>query len=161
MAAVDYFLKVSGIDGESQDSKHKGEIDVLSWSWGVSQTGTHAAGGGGGAGKVAFQDFSIIKIVDKASPQLMQACCTGQHIPDANFTGRKAGGDEFEYLKIKLTDVLISSVQPSGSAGDQLALEQVSFSFGGSSISTFQQDPKGGLGGSETAVLCGSSKGRV
>jgi type VI secretion system secreted protein Hcp len=158
--SVTYFAKLSGIVGESQDSKHKGEIEVLSWSWGVSQTGTHAAGGGGGAGKVSFNDFSIVKLVDTASPQLMQACCTGQHIPDANFTGRKSGGDQFEYLKIKLTDVLISGVQPGGSAGDQPALEQVSFSFGGSSITTVRQNPDGSAGGSETAVLCGSSVGR-
>lgn len=158
--AVDYFLKLSGIDGESQDSKHKGEIEILSYSWGVSQTGSNARGAGGGAGKAAFNDFSILKLVDKASPQLMQACCTGQHIPDANFTGRLSGESQFEYLKIKLTDVLISSVQPSGSAGDSPAFEQVSLSFGGSSITTFQQDSKGGAGGSETATLCGPSKGR-
>jgi len=158
--AVDYFLKLSGIEGESQDSKHKGEIDVLSWSWGVSQTGTHAAGGGGGAGKVSFSDFSIVKFVDKASPQLMLATCHGQHISEATFAGRSSGGDQVEFLKIKLTDVLISGVQPGGSAGDQPALEQVSFSFGGSEITTYQQDPKGGISGSETAALCGPSKGR-
>jgi type VI secretion system secreted protein Hcp len=158
--SVNYFAKLSGIDGESQDSKHKGEIDVLSYSWGVSQTGTLQAGGGGGAGKVAFNDFSIVKLVDTASPQLMLACCTGRHIPEANFTGRKAGGDQLEYLKIKLTDVLISSVLPGGSAGDQPALEQVSFSFGSSSITTVRQNPDGSAGGSETAELCGGSVGR-
>jgi type VI secretion system secreted protein Hcp len=158
--AVDYFLKLSGIDGESQDSKHKGEIEVLSFSWGVSQTGSNAPGAGGGAGKAVFNDFSILKLVDKASPDLMLACCTGRHIPDANFTGRLAGDDQFEYLKIKLTDVLISAVQPSGSAGDSPAFESVSLSFGGSTISTFQQRPDGGIGGSETAALCGASKGR-
>jgi type VI secretion system secreted protein Hcp len=157
--AVDYFLKLTGIEGESQDSKHKGEIEVLSWSWGVSQTGTHAAGGGGGAGKVAFNDFSIVKLVDMASPKLMQACCTGQHLPDASFTGRKAGGDQFEYLKIKLTDVLISSVQP-GSSGDQVPIEQVSFSFGSSMITVYAQDATGKPNGEETAVLCGASLGR-
>jgi type VI secretion system secreted protein Hcp len=107
-----------------------------------------------------FNDFSILKLVDKASPDLMLACCTGRHIPDADFTGRLAGGDQFEYLKIKLTDVLISAVQPSGSAGDSPAFESVSLSFGGSTISTFQQRPDGGIGGSETAALCGASKGR-
>jgi type VI secretion system secreted protein Hcp len=91
---------------------------------------------------------------------LMQACCTGQHIPDASFTGRKAGGDQFEFLKIKLTDVLISGVQLGGSSGDQLPLEQVSFSFGSSIITVFRQNPDGKIGGEETAVLCGSSRGR-
>ncbi len=160
MAAVDYFLKLAGIEGESQDSKHGKEIEVLSWSWGVSQTETHAAGGGAGAGKVAFNDFSIAKLVDTATPQLMQACCTGQHIPDASFTGRKAGGDQVEYLKIKLTDVLISSVQPGGASGDQPAMEQVSFSFGSSIVTVYRQNADGKIGGSETAVLCGASLGR-
>jgi type VI secretion system secreted protein Hcp len=158
--AVDYFLKLSGIDGESLDSKHKGEIEVLSWSWGVSQTSTHAAGAGGGAGKVSFNDFSIVKLVDTASPQLMQACCSGRHIAEANFTARKAGEQQMEFLKIKLTDVLISSAQPGGSSGDQMPMEQVSFSFSDSMITAYQQDPKGGVGGAETAILCGGSPGR-
>lgn len=160
MAQVDYFLKLSGIEGESHDSKHKDEIEVLSFSWGVTQTGAHAHGGGGGSGKASFNDFAITKFVDKASPQLMLACCSGKHIPEASFTGRKAGEEPLEYMKIKLTDILISSVQLGGSASDQPGVEQVSFSFRDSSITTFQQDPTGGVGGSETAQLCSSSNKR-
>src|SRR5712691_1971915 len=100
MAAVDYFLKIDGIEGESQDSKHKGEIDLESFSWGETQSGTHAAGGGGGAGKVSMQDFHFVMRVNKASPKLLQACAGGQHIPKAILTCRKAGKDQQEFLKI-------------------------------------------------------------
>jgi type VI secretion system secreted protein Hcp len=155
--AVDYFLKLSTIRGESEDSKHKDEIDVLSFSWGVSAATTQT-GGGAVAGKAAFNDFSIVKILDTATPRLMQACCTGEHIPEANFTGRKSGGDQFEFMKIKLTDVLISGVSPGGSSGDQVPLEQVSFSFGSSLITVFRQDATGQIGGDATAVLCGGSR---
>src|SRR5437867_6223278 len=97
--ANDYFLKIDGIEGESFDSKHKGEIDVLSFSWGASQTGTLTAGGGGGAGKVQMQDMKFVMKVNKASPRLMLACATGQHMKGAILTARKAGRDQQEYLK--------------------------------------------------------------
>ena len=89
--AVDYFLKIKGIEGESFDAKHKNEIDVLSWSWGETQSGSHAAGGGGGAGKVSMQDFSFVMKVNKASPKLLLACANGEHIPEATLVCRKAG----------------------------------------------------------------------
>src|SRR5688572_31703919 len=89
--AVDVFLKLGDIKGESKDSKHPGEIDVLSWSWGVAQTGTMSVGGGGGAGKASFSDLSFMHGVDKASPVLMKACATGEHIKEATLTARKAG----------------------------------------------------------------------
>jgi type VI secretion system secreted protein Hcp len=154
--AVDYFMKVDGIDGESQDSKHRNEIDVLSFHWGVTQTGAHGAGGGAGAGKAAFNDFSIVKLVDTATAKLMLACCAGRQISEATFTARKAGDVPLEYLKIKLTDLLISGVVPAGTQGN-LPMEQVSFAFGSSSITTTEQDPKGGAGPMETIVLCDGS----
>ena len=91
MAAVDYFLKIDGIPGESTDSKHKNEIDIESWSWGEANSGSHAYGGGGGAGKVSVQDFNFTMHVNKASPKLFLACATGQHIKEALLTCRKAG----------------------------------------------------------------------
>lgn len=97
MAAVDYFLKLDGIKGESQDSKHKDEIDVESWSWGETQSGTHAGGGGGGAGKVSMQDFHFVMKVNKSSPKLLQACASGEHIKEALLTCRKAGKEQQEY----------------------------------------------------------------
>jgi type VI secretion system secreted protein Hcp len=110
MAAVDYFLKIDGIKGESQDKSHKDEIDVSSFSWGMAQQGTAMKGGGMGAGKVAVTDLKIIKEVDAASPKLFDACATGKHIASVKLTCRKAGGSAIEYYTVTLTDVLISSV---------------------------------------------------
>jgi type VI secretion system secreted protein Hcp len=116
VALFDAFLKLDGIKGESADAKHKGEIDILSFSWGVQQTGTSASGGGGGSGKVKFHDLQITKKTDAASPLLMLNCANGAHLKEASLTVRKAGGEQLEYLKIKLTDVLVSSYQPSAVA---------------------------------------------
>jgi type VI secretion system secreted protein Hcp len=124
--AVDTFAKIGDIKGESQDDKHKEEIELLSWSWGVSQSGTMASGGGAGAGKASFNDFHFSHYVDKASANLMKACATGEHIKDAVFTQRKAGKGQQEYLIIKMNDVLITGVSPGGSSGDSgLVVEQV------------------------------------
>src|SRR5215813_13047486 len=126
--AVDMFLKLDGIKGESHDSKHKEEIHIESYSWGLNQTGAHGTGGGGGAGKVSVHDISITKFVDKSSPALMLACCNGKHIKDGLITVRKAGEKPLEYLKIKLVDILISGVQNAGHGGDQLT-ENVTINF--------------------------------
>jgi type VI secretion system secreted protein Hcp len=112
--AVDMFLKLDGIKGESLDDKHKGEIEILSFSWGVTQSGAFASGGGGGSGKVSVHDISITKRTDSASPQLLKSCATGKHILTGLITVRKAGEKPVEYLKIKLEDILISSYQTSG-----------------------------------------------
>lgn len=116
-AQVDYFLKVDGIDGESTDSRHAGEIEIESFSWGASQTGTHS-GGGGGAGKVNMQDFHFVMKTNKASPKLFMAVATGEHIQDAVLTLRKSGKDQQEFLKVKLSDLLVSSYQTGGSSSD-------------------------------------------
>src|SRR5437660_875330 len=108
MAAVDYFLKIEGIEGESADAKHKAEIQVLSFSFGANQAGTHAFGGGGGAGKVQMQDFHFMMNVNKATPKLMLACASGEHIKSAILVCRKAGKEQQEYLKVTFTDLLIS-----------------------------------------------------
>src|ERR1043166_6947293 len=109
--AVDMFIKIGSLKGESKDSAHKEEIDVLSWTWGVTQAGYSHMGGGGGTGKVSVQDLSLTKYVDKASPDLMLACCNGKHFPEAKLTVRKAGENPLEYLKIKFTEVLITAVR--------------------------------------------------
>jgi type VI secretion system secreted protein Hcp len=114
--AVDVFLKLGDIAGESKDSKHGGTIDVLSWSWGMSQTGSMSTGGGGGAGKANFADLSFMHLLDKASPVLMQKCATGDHIKEGTLVSRKAGKGQQEYLIIKMNDILVTSVQPSGSS---------------------------------------------
>jgi type VI secretion system secreted protein Hcp len=130
MAVVDYFLKIEGIDGESTDHKHGKEIDVESWSWGETQTGTSAHGGGGGAGKVSMQDFHFVMKVNKASPKLMLACATGEHIKKATLTCRKAGKEQQEYLQVIMSDLLVSSYQSGGSThSDIVPVDQISMNF--------------------------------
>jgi type VI secretion system secreted protein Hcp len=125
--AVDVFLKLGDIKGESKDSKHEGEIDVLSWSWGISQTGAMNAGGGGGAGKANFSDLSFMHAFDKASPVLMKACATGEHFDAATLVSRKAGKGQQDYLIVKMKEVFITSIQPSGSS--EHPMESVSMAF--------------------------------
>jgi type VI secretion system secreted protein Hcp len=146
MAAVDYFLKLDGIDGESTDAKHKGEIDVLSWSWGSTNSGTHATGGGGGAGKVAMQDFHFVMEHNKSSPKLMLACATGQHIKKGTLTCRKAGGDQQEYLVVHLSDLLVSSYQAGGSASSVKPSDQISLNFSKIEFEYKEQKADGTLG---------------
>src|SRR5947207_3599725 len=100
--AVDMFMKIGALKGESKDSSHKGEIDVLAWSWGMSNSGSAHVGGGAGAGKVNIQDLSFTKYIDKSSPTLDLACCTGKHFLKATLTVRKAGEQPLEYLNITL-----------------------------------------------------------
>jgi type VI secretion system secreted protein Hcp len=152
MAAVDYFLKIDGIQGESADHKHTNEIDVQSWSWGESQSGTFAAGGGGGAGKVSMQDFHFTMHVNKASPKLMLACATGEHIKTAVCTARKAGKEQMEYLIYKMTDLLVSSYQTGGSGSSNvLPVDQISMNFAKIEIEYKVQNPDGTPGGSTKA----------
>jgi len=152
MAIADYFLKLDGIEGEAQDSKHKSEIDLESWSWGETQTGTHVAGGGGGAGKVAMQDFHFVMRVNKASPKLLLACATGQHIKEGTLTCRKAGKEQQEFLKVKFTDLLVSSYQTGGSAnGDVVPLDQISLNFAKIEVEYKEQKADGTLGGAVKA----------
>jgi type VI secretion system secreted protein Hcp len=144
--ATDYFLKLEGIKGESKDAKHKDEIDLLSFSWGATQSGTHAGGGGGGAGKVSYQDFHFVMKMSKASPLLLQAVSTGKHIKQADLVARKAGGKQQEYLKIKFTDVLISSYQSGDSqGGDDIPVEQVSLNFAKINVEYADQKEDGSL----------------
>jgi len=145
--AVDYFLKIDGIPGESQDDKHKGEIDVMSWSWGESQTGTMSAGGGGGAGKVDMQDFHFVMHVNKATPKLILACAGGDHIKKAVLTCRKAGKTQQEFLLYTFSDVLISSYQTGGSHGEAIPNEQVSLNYSKMEVEYKAQKADGSLDG--------------
>jgi type VI secretion system secreted protein Hcp len=130
-ATVDYFLKLEGIDGESTDDRHKSTIEVYSFHWGITQSGgtLEGSGGGGGAGKVVFQDLHMSTKVSKASPKLMLACATGQHIPSVVFFIHRPGGDTQDYIKVTLENVLVSSYQTSGSAGDSIPTDQFSLNF--------------------------------
>lgn len=125
--AVDFFLKIDGIPGESADAKHKDEIDVLSWSWGANQTGTMSYGGGGGAGKVNFQDFHFTQRMNKATPALILACASGKHIPKAVMIARKAGGTQEEYMKIVFSDIMVANYSTGG--GNDEPIENISLNF--------------------------------
>ena len=127
--AVDMFLVCDDLKGEAQDSVHKNSIDVLAWSWGVSNSGTTHTGGGGGAGKANIQDISLTKWVDKASTDLIKHCCNGKHIPKMTLIVRKAGEKPLEYIKILMEDCLISSVSTGGSGGEDRLTENVSINF--------------------------------
>ena len=127
--AVDIFLELDGIKGESKDHKHKDQIDVLSWSWGMSQSGTAHMGGGAGAGKVAVQDLNFTHYIDKSSPTLMLHCCNGKHIKKAKLFVRKAGEKPLEYLTIEMEDLLVSHVSTGGSHGEDRLTENVTLNF--------------------------------
>jgi type VI secretion system secreted protein Hcp len=127
--AFDAFLKIDGIDGESTDKTHPGEIEIQSFSWSVTNTGSVGGGGGGGAGKASFSDMSFQSALSKAGPSLMLACATGRHFPSATLTCRKAGDKGIEFLKIKLSDILVSSYQEGGSTGADLPEDSFSLAF--------------------------------
>ena len=143
---TDYFLQISGIPGESMDSKHKDWIDVLSWSWGETNSGTVHAGGGGGAGKVAFQALSFAMRLSKASPALFLACASGQHIKEAKLVGRKAGKGQQEYLTFKFRDVLVSSFQTTGTEELAAPTDSVSLAFAKIEVEYKPQKSDGSLG---------------
>lgn len=141
------FLKVDGIPGESLDAKHKGEIDIESFSWGLSRPPAAPGAGGGATGRVVPQDFSFTSPVSKASPKLFLACAQSQHIKSAHITVRKTGAQQQDFLKLTMSDVTVSSyVQVAGdgtTAG--VPLDQVSMSFGKLEVSYSAQRPDGTL----------------
>jgi type VI secretion system secreted protein Hcp len=129
--AIDMFLKLGDIKGESMDSAHKEEIDIHSLQWGMAQSGSMHQGGGGGAGKVTMQNLSLNKSLDKASPNLMMACSSGKHYPEATLTVRKAGGSApVEYMIITLKEVMIASYQTDAGSGDETLREHIELNFG-------------------------------
>jgi type VI secretion system secreted protein Hcp len=141
--AVDMFMKVGELAAESKDSTHAGSIDVLAWSWGMSNSGSAHVGGGGGSGKVSVQDLSFTKYIDKSSPELMLAACNGKHFSGAKLTVRKAGEKPLEYLIIEMTDVLITSVSTGGSGGEDRLTENVTLNFAKVKVNYTEQKPDG------------------
>ncbi len=141
--AADIFAKLGDIKGESLDSKHKDEIEVLSYSWGVTNAGSMSGGTGGGEGKATFHDLSFVHNIDKASPVLMQACATGVHLKEATIVHRKAGKDQHEYLIVKMNDVIVTGVTHGGS-GDGHS-ENVSLAFAKVSVEYKPQKADGSL----------------
>ena len=142
--AVDIHIKIDTIPGASEIKGFEAQIQLESFSWGMTQTTSFGAGTGGGAGKVNMQDLSFVHSVDKASPKLMIACCTGAHLKEAVMTCRKAGGDSaVDFLKLTLTDVIVSQVQPSGANSGDNPMETVSLSFAEFKVEYQEQDNKG------------------
>jgi type VI secretion system secreted protein Hcp len=144
--AVDMFIKIGDVQGESKDSKHSKEIDVLAWSWGMSNSGSTHSGTGGGAGKVNVQDISFTKYVDSATPKLMLACCDGTHYDEVNLTVRKAGGTAVEFVKMKLEEVIVTAISTGGSGGEDRLTENVTLNFAKFKFDYTPQDDKGKAG---------------
>jgi type VI secretion system secreted protein Hcp len=142
--ATDIFAKIGDIKGESLDDKHKDEIEVLSFSWGLANA-AQVSSSGAGVGKVSFHDLSFVHNVDKASPVLMQACATGTHIKEATITHRKAGKGQQEFLVIKMTDIIVTSVSHGGARGDGGYAENVTLAFAQFDLQYAPQKPDGSL----------------
>jgi len=141
----DSHIKFEGVDGESTHKDHKGEIEVLSWSWGVSQS-SGLAGGGSGKGKAEPGYFSFTHLYDKASPVLAKHCVSGKHFATMVLTSRKAGEGQKDFLKVTLKEVFITAAQPAGSSGGDIH-EAVSCSYKDIEFEYKPQDDKGALGG--------------
>ena len=144
--AVDMFMKIDSVDGEAQDSKHKKEIDVLSWSWGMNNSGSAHNGSGAGAGKANVHDLTFTKWVDTATPTLALACCSGKHFKDATLIIRKAGDKPVEHVKINMETVMITSVSTGGSGGEDRLQESVTLNFAKVSLDYVPQNDKGAAG---------------
>jgi type VI secretion system secreted protein Hcp len=150
VSAQDMFLKITNIPGESQDSKHKGEIDVLSWSWGHSTAKGKTKPGA--LPQACIQDLSVTKFVDQATTGLIMLSVLDQVVPEATLTVRRGGdqGDE-AYLVIKLTNVSVSSFQTGGAAGQHLLTENVALTFESVRFEYTPQRPDGSMGGTVSA----------
>ena len=144
--AIDTHIKFDGVDGESTHKDHKGEIEVLSWLWGVSNASSVSSGGGSSKGKAAPRDFSFTHNYDKASPVLAKQCAQGKHFKQVVVTARKSGEGQKDFFKTTMKEVFISSVQPSGNQDGDI-LESVSMTYGEIEFGYKAQDEKGGLGG--------------
>lgn len=151
--AVDIFLKLTKIKGESQDASHKDEIDVLNWGLGMSQSGTVHMGSGGGGGKVDVQDINIVKYVDKSSNELIKSCTSGSHIEKGLLTVRKSGGEApVEYFKLYMDKVMVSSYTTGGSKdGLDRIEENLTLNFRAFNIVYTVQDDKGAASGETMA----------
>ena len=142
--AVDMHIKIDTIPGHSEIKGFEGQIQLESFSWAMQQTTSFGSSSGGGAGKVNLGDMTFVHNVDKATPKLMIACCTGAHLKDAVLTCRKAGGESaVDFLKITLTDVIVSSVSPSGTNNGDTPNETVSLAFAEYKVEYQEQDNKG------------------
>lgn len=126
--ASDIFAKIGNIPGESFDARHKDEIEVISFTWGVTNAASAGSGGAQTTGKPLIRELLFVHAIDKATPKLLQACATGTRLPDATITHRRAGGQQQEFLFVRMSDVKVTSVMQGGSS-DQPAAETVTLAF--------------------------------
>lgn len=147
MAAEDFYLKIDTINGESEAVGFEENMQIQSWSFGASNSGSSRLGTGLGTGKVSLQDFNFVVENSKASPQLFLATCKGNHIPQAFLSCRKTGGsgEPYTFYKVTFNDLVISSFQTGGSAGGGLPIEQISFNFTKITHEFFQQKADGSV----------------
>jgi type VI secretion system secreted protein Hcp len=130
--AVDYFIDIDGVEGESEDSTHNKKIQVLSFSWSSSQPGTFGNGTGGTAGKASFSDFSFTMQTCKATPKLMQTCASGKHLKQAILYCRKSTGDggQQDYMTWTMKPIIVSSYNTGGSSGAEIPIDSVTLNYG-------------------------------
>jgi len=139
--AVDYYLKLDGIQGEAQDANHKDEVQIMSWSWGGSQVTSVAGTGGSGAGKVSLSDLSVMTYFDKATPKFFKSLAKGDHIKTGTLTAIKAGAEGKPYLKVDLQELFVTSLQVSASS--EIPTISVSFSYNEIKIDYSTQNEQG------------------
>lgn len=148
----DFFIKIDGIEGESKDSKHKGWIDVLSFSYAVSQSSSAFTGGGVGVGKANFDALVFEHYADKATPNLLQYCASGKHVGEVKLEAAKVGDGSQVYFTITLTDAIITHAGPSGSTDDARVKETVGISYSKIKVEVKEQNANGSLGASVTGA---------
>lgn len=140
------FLKFDGIDGESTDDRHKGEIEVTSWTFGMANSDTPQLGGvGARVGKVRFNNLTFVHRFDKSSPTLMMNMATGRRIPTATLTCRKAGEGQHDFLVVILKDVLVTSGDIQGTSEDGDVQERITLAFGRITVDYTYQQPDGSM----------------
>ena len=148
----DFFIKIDGIAGESKDSGHKGQIDVLNWGYSVSQSSSTNTGGGGGVGKAHFSELVFTHYIDKSTPNLMKYCASGKHIPSVELSCCKVGDGQQEYMKVVLNDVLITHVRPTGDASSPRVMEEVGISYSKIKVEVKEQNANGSMGAAVTGA---------
>jgi type VI secretion system secreted protein Hcp len=148
----DMSLKVAGINGESKDSKHSGEIDVLSWGYAVSQSSSAHTGGGGGVGKANFSEFVFTHYVDKSTPNLMKYCASGKHISEVVLSCSKVGDGAQQYMTVTMNDVLVTHVRPVGATNSPRVIEEVGLSYAKIKVEVKEQNGDGSLGAATTGA---------
>lgn len=141
--AVDYFLKLDGIQGESVDANHKDEVQLMGWGWGGSQVSSVAGTGGSGAGKANLRDFTVQTYFDKATPKFFKSLCAGTHIKSGTLTAIKSGASGKPYMKVDFKELFVSDVQITGTS--EIPTVSLALTYNEIKIDYSIQDDKGTL----------------